>query len=1367
MNAFSYSLNCPTFAGPRHQKLKLKKTNRHRYLICFMTLWMWAFATQSALAIPPGDVLVFTGKLFAMPLVVWSTIFIFLFRFVYIRLGIDRFWQRPKVKITVFIIMSIGIGLSAGHLSNNPQYFFRPPPSTISMEELQEAMSAPPRPILIDRRGPKQFASWHLPGSINLTEKSETETMVSVELNSSPTREFVIICYAGFTSDALTRKILERLKGQGSVQYSGSVRYLDGGYFTLRAREKEYRLRGVRNVPAEMADLWVNAGEAILHEITAETFQQDPGLSKLKDKLRSATVPVVIRLLHVKADDVELRLKDYALKDHVYVPDDNTPLYSPSILLAHLGVFLKQLAGGAWEGLMLIFLLQMILMVFVRKRTIFLALTQQEKWWKWIEIVIPLGSLLIISGASNGNYEFYYRSFLTSFSSLPSFAAYFILLYLTLMLGLWIQLCNPPEIRRRILLNILHAASQGKRIPFQINLGWSSAPFWTIVIIFLLVLFPINLPTILFSIGGLFWAFLIDMTLAEWFFYRLGHAKHPEKILLRWTGISLKTASGVRRLFTAAPDYPNRLFVKMETESFYLGPFSGRVIPHGREPTKLRQENENREIITLGNRVRSILGREVVITWDSRGDLTELKMLSEPWLPPLFLSQGLHLYGNNPDRDDQNRIRFDALPFDEAVDTPTPLTLEVLKKRWDKKGGAIRALQSMGIQPKSQNIPGQHMILVGSHLYKDLESEKVLFRTGRFGEWIRKTLVPISVRLAIETSEEQFLSRIMPRAHQRMKHLKRKIHARGMGRRSLVKIVLKALARLSGKAAFWQERMAFAHHQITLQLEQELKKAHLKFSDLPVQPESHASLPFVGGFETSAYELYRPTMLKTTKIIKPSVNLPAPIQNLWGKWKTAETLRQRARDLFLREQSLVIELLHQLGEEVGLGGDVVFLSQQEIRSLSRRDVTKDFHLEIEKRKALWLKQKEISLPERLSIIDVENISSRKREPSDHSTRSRVPSMGVRVSGPNHPVNGVVRVVKTPGSLAGINRHHVMVTSRLEPIFITTLKHIRGIIVEQGGLLSHAAIIAREMGIPAIMGVSGATETFHDGDRIQLREDGTIRPTPPGTELWNYLDQAGLAQEVGMKAKRLGQMIQNGFSVPTGAVLTCKAFAKACKHWNAELPQYGEIPPSIPMGLSTRDLPKNVLDTLEEILEAIAIPLDGLIVRSSASQEDRPDRSFAGLYRSQAGVYDREALIDAVCRCWESAWDKDVLNYGEIFARGQSVSMNLIVQHYVQGSVGGVLFTRDPLNGDESVYVIETAEGGAEPAANGSLIKNRLTVSRSGDIRDQTGGEVILTGDEIVRLCDISHDLKRLFKAHLDIEWVIAHDELRILQARDI
>ena len=52
---------------------------------------------------------------------------------------------------------------------------------------------------------------------------------------------------------------------------------------------------------------------------------------------------------------------------------------------------------------------------------------------------------------------------------------------------------------------------------------------------------------------------------------------------------------------------------------------------------------------------------------------------------------------------------------------------------------------------------------------------------------------------------------------------------------------------------------------------------------------------------------------------------------------------------------------------------------------------------------------------------------------------------------------------------------------------------KGIIVEHGGILSHASIVARELGIPAVIGIKGACEKFNTGDIIFIDgEKGIVK-----------------------------------------------------------------------------------------------------------------------------------------------------------------------------------------------------------------------------------------------------------------------------------
>jgi pyruvate,water dikinase len=95
------------------------------------------------------------------------------------------------------------------------------------------------------------------------------------------------------------------------------------------------------------------------------------------------------------------------------------------------------------------------------------------------------------------------------------------------------------------------------------------------------------------------------------------------------------------------------------------------------------------------------------------------------------------------------------------------------------------------------------------------------------------------------------------------------------------------------------------------------------------------------------------------------------------------------------------------------------------------------------------------------------------------------------------VRGRVRVLQSVMELSRIRKGDILVTRQTDPGWATVFPLISGLIVERGGMLSHGAIVAREFGIPAIIGVPHATAIFVDGEEIELNGDrGEIYRTAP-------------------------------------------------------------------------------------------------------------------------------------------------------------------------------------------------------------------------------------------------------------------------------
>jgi rifampicin phosphotransferase len=82
------------------------------------------------------------------------------------------------------------------------------------------------------------------------------------------------------------------------------------------------------------------------------------------------------------------------------------------------------------------------------------------------------------------------------------------------------------------------------------------------------------------------------------------------------------------------------------------------------------------------------------------------------------------------------------------------------------------------------------------------------------------------------------------------------------------------------------------------------------------------------------------------------------------------------------------------------------------------------------------------------------------------------------------VRAKVRVVMNPGEVASLNGD-ILVTSSTDPGWVTLFPSASGIIVERGSLLSHSAIVSREMGKPCIVSVTGLLKRLKTGDEIEM------------------------------------------------------------------------------------------------------------------------------------------------------------------------------------------------------------------------------------------------------------------------------------------
>jgi pyruvate,water dikinase len=82
------------------------------------------------------------------------------------------------------------------------------------------------------------------------------------------------------------------------------------------------------------------------------------------------------------------------------------------------------------------------------------------------------------------------------------------------------------------------------------------------------------------------------------------------------------------------------------------------------------------------------------------------------------------------------------------------------------------------------------------------------------------------------------------------------------------------------------------------------------------------------------------------------------------------------------------------------------------------------------------------------------------------------------------VTGQVKVLRTPGDDMRLSGE-ILVAERTDPGWVPLYPSVSGVLIERGSILSHSAIVAREMGIPTIVGIQGLIASLETGDRVKM------------------------------------------------------------------------------------------------------------------------------------------------------------------------------------------------------------------------------------------------------------------------------------------
>ncbi len=293
--------------------------------------------------------------------------------------------------------------------------------------------------------------------------------------------------------------------------------------------------------------------------------------------------------------------------------------------------------------------------------------------------------------------------------------------------------------------------------------------------------------------------------------------------------------------------------------------------------------------------------------------------------------------------------------------------------------------------------------------------------------------------------------------------------------------------------------------------------------------------------------------------------------------------------------------------------------------------------------------------------------------------------------------------------------------------------------------------------------------------------------------------------VGGKNANLGEMINAGIPVPPGFAITAYAYKKFITETkiaekiyeiikervtdpnNPE--QYEQASKEIRKLIEATPIPKEIENEIKKAYKQLSkkagVTQLSVAVRSSATAEDLPDASFAGQQETYLNVYGEEDLLDKVRKCWSSLFTPRAIFYRT--QKGfphEKVLISVAIQKMVNSRSAGVMFTINPVTGDNNQIVIEGNWGLGESVVSGSVSPDNFVVDKNNlkildkhiatknveYIRDPKTGRTIhadipperqnapcLNEEEIIYLAKLAKRIEEHYGKPQDIEWAIDRD----------
>lgn len=216
-----------------------------------------------------------------------------------------------------------------------------------------------------------------------------------------------------------------------------------------------------------------------------------------------------------------------------------------------------------------------------------------------------------------------------------------------------------------------------------------------------------------------------------------------------------------------------------------------------------------------------------------------------------------------------------------------------------------------------------------------------------------------------------------------------------------------------------------------------------------------------------------------------------------NRWLELSHVREATRSEILRTLWVIRLFVQRAGTLTQAGEDIFFLSIDEILALLREDRASLTHIPV--RRAAY--EQYCSLPPYPALIQGHfdpfkwaADTQRRNDVFEENGSAPVQASGaiVGLPGANGVVEGRVRVIATVEDGDQLQDGEILVTTVTNVGWTPMFPRAAAVVTDVGAPLSHAAIVAKELGIPAVVGCGNATMRLHTGDQVRVNGgQGTV------------------------------------------------------------------------------------------------------------------------------------------------------------------------------------------------------------------------------------------------------------------------------------